>query len=165
MLTNRLIGFKLQTLWHPFVILNLNLCCDDPSLILLHEFQSNMQNYSNFIYDKPFDDISIFSDINADAFKGRFFNNFEHQMFAHSLSFCGVMQWPASAPTYQSQNCSATTSWLDHIVYSNPQLVSQIRILYDDTLHDHIPIYYEMTIPRNNLETILQDQNYEKLLQ
>ena len=78
------------------------------------------------------DDILIIGDFNADPFKGRFFNIFESQMVDHSLSFCDVIQLPASSFTYISQNSSATTSWLDHIARSNPQLVSQIKILYGD---------------------------------
>ena len=82
-------------------------------------------------------------------------------MVDHLLSFCDVIQLSASYFTYISQNSSATTSWLDLIACSNPQLISQIKILYGERLHDHIPIYCKVTITCINSETNLQDQNSE----
>ena len=76
MFTNRVMGLKVQALSHSFVVLNLYLCCDDSSLISLHEFQSNLQVISNFINDEPFDDILIIGEFNADPFKGNFFQYF-----------------------------------------------------------------------------------------
>ena len=81
---------------HSFVLLNVYLCCDDASLISLHEFQSNLKDISNFNNDEPLDDIYIIGDFNADSFKGRFFKNFESQRLEHSLSFCDVFQLPTS---------------------------------------------------------------------
>ena len=78
------------------------------------------------------------------------------------MSFWDIIQLLASFFTYISQSSSATTSWLDHIACSNPQLVSQIKILYGDALEDHIPIYCEVAIPCINSETNLQDQHSEK---
>ena len=84
-------------------------------------------------------------------------------MVDHSLSSFDVIQLPASSFTYISQNSSATTSWLDHIACSHPQLlVSQIKILFGDALHDHNPVYCEAAIPCYNSETNLQDQHSEK---
>ena len=85
-------------------------------------------------------------------------------MLCHSQSFCDVIRLPASSFTYISQNSSATSIWLDHNVCSKPQLVSQIRILYGDTSHDHILTYCEISIPCINPETNLQDQQPEMYL-
>ena len=52
--------------------------------------------------------------------------------------------------------------WFDHIACPNPQFVSQIKILYGDALHDHIPIYCEVAVPCINSEANLHDQHYEK---
>ena len=87
----RVMGLSVQTLSHSFVLLNVYLRCDDASLNSLHEFQSNLQDISNFIKEKPFDDILVVGDFNADPLKGRFFNIFEGQMVDHSLSFCDVI--------------------------------------------------------------------------
>ena len=120
-----------------------------------------MQDISNFINAEHFDDIFIIVDFNDDTFKGRFFNIFEIQMLDHSLSFCDVIHLNASSFTYINQNSSAAANWLDHIVCSNSELVSQLKILYDDSLNDHMPIYCEIAIPCNNSETNLQDQHSE----
>ena len=64
--------------------------------------------------------------------------------------------------TCKNQNSSATKSRLDHIVCSNPHLVSQIKILHGDAVYDHIPIYCEVDFPCINWETNLQDQHSEK---
>ena len=55
-----------------------------------------------------------------------------------------------------------TTSYFDHIACTNPQLVSQMKILYGDALHDHIPIYCEVAIPCINSVANLQEQHSEK---
>ena len=73
--------------------------------------------------------------------------------------FCN---FSAFAFTYVSQNSSETTRWLGHFVCLNPQIFSQIGILYADTLHDHIPINCENPIPCIKSETIMQDQHPEK---
>ena len=57
MFTNRVMGLKVQTLSHFFVLFDVYLCCDDKFLDSLHEFQSNLQDISNFINGEPFDDI------------------------------------------------------------------------------------------------------------
>ena len=80
-------------------------------------------------------------------------------MLDYSLSFCGVIHLPASSFTYISQNSSPAISWLDHNLCSNPQIVSQMKILYGDAPHDHIPIYSENAIPCINSEYNLQDQH------
>ena len=89
--TSRVVGLKVQTLSHSFALLNVYLCCDDASLISLNEFQSNLQDISNFINDEPFDDVLRIGDFYADPFRGRFFNIFESEMVDHSLSFCDVI--------------------------------------------------------------------------
>ena len=83
-------------------------------------------------------------------------------MIDHPLSFCDVIRRHPSFFTFISENSSATSSWLDHFLYSNPQLVSQIKILYGDTLHDHIPICCEISSPCITSETNLHDQHSEK---
>ena len=52
-----------------FLILDVCPCCDNSSLILLHWFQSNVQDISNFIHDELFDDMFIVDDLLADPFK------------------------------------------------------------------------------------------------
>ena len=49
-------------------LFNVYLCCDDASLTSFHEFQSNLQDISNFINDEPLDDILIIGDFNVDPF-------------------------------------------------------------------------------------------------
>ena len=61
---------------HSFALLNVYLCCDDSSLISLHEFQPNLQDMSNFFNDESLDEIFIIGDFIADPFKGRFLNIF-----------------------------------------------------------------------------------------
>ena len=74
MFTSRVIGLKVQTVSYSFVLFNVYLCCDDASLISLHQIQANLQDISYFINNEPFDDILIIGDFNTDPFKGRFFN-------------------------------------------------------------------------------------------
>ena len=59
MFTSRVMRLKVQTLSHSFVLINVYQCCDYASFISLHEFQSSLQDISNFINDEPFDDIII----------------------------------------------------------------------------------------------------------
>ena len=69
MFTKRVMGLRVQTLSHSFVLLNVYLSFDDESLISIHEFQSNLQDISNFINQEHFDDIFIFGVFIAGPFK------------------------------------------------------------------------------------------------
>ena len=53
MFTDRVMGLKVQTLSHYFVLLNVHLCCDDTSLDSLHEFQSNLQTFRTQLMMSP----------------------------------------------------------------------------------------------------------------
>ena len=138
-------ALKVHIMSHSFVLLNVYLCCNDASHVSLHEIQSNLLDISNFINDELLDDIFISGDFNADPFKGWFFNIFESQMLDYSRSFCDVIQFPASFFTFMTRNSSALTSWLDHIVCSNPRVFSQIIKTYMVT-HNMITSLYTVSL-------------------
>ena len=54
---------------------------------------------------------------------------------------------PANSYTYISLNASAATSWLDHILSSNPSLVYNISFLYGHSAFDHIPLCCVLELP------------------
>ena len=54
---------------------------------------------------------------------------------------------PADSYSYISNNESAGTSWLDHILCSSPSIINNCAILYGYTFEDHIPINCEIRSP------------------
>ena len=72
------------------------------------------------------------------------------------LSICLLLLSRISAKTVLQQQ--AVRSY----VFSNPQLVSQIKIFYGEELYDHIPIDCEVAIPFIKSEINYQDQHSEK---
>ena len=115
--------------------------------ILNLNYQSSLNDLTNYISDCCFHEIIIMGDCNCDPNKGRFFWELQSMANSHSLLCCDVHTPPASTFKYISLNQSATCIWLDPILTSKKELVCQVKILYRETLYDHIPIYCELVIP------------------
>ena len=54
MFTSRVMGLKVQALSHSFVLLNVCLCCDDASLILLFGFHQICRIFQTLLTMSPF---------------------------------------------------------------------------------------------------------------
>ena len=48
---------------------------------------------------------------------------------------------------YISPTATCATSWLDHVITSRADLTSNHKILYGLTFYDHVPIFFNLTVP------------------
>ena len=62
---------------------------------------------------------------------------------------CDILELSCESFTYISSNISCSTSWLDHILSSNGNLIQNIDILYGTTFYDHVPMMFEIVVPDN----------------
>ena len=109
--------------------------------------------------DANYSEIIISGDFNCDPTKGRFFNELSDLSSNHGISIYDVVKLPANSFTYISRNNTCSTSWLDHLLTSNDELISNFPIGYDITFVDHLPILFELATPR----TQIFDENLDDL--
>ena len=85
----------------------------------------------------------IAGDLNADPSKGRFYR--ELLAFANDshLFISDQIVLPHDSYSYISRNESCGTSWLDHFIVNDMNLVQNIEILYGFKCDDHISDSYD----------------------
>ena len=54
---------------------------------------------------------------------------------------------PSNSYTYVSPNCTASTSWLDHMIAFWDNLISEISIIFGHTIHDHVSLFCKLSLP------------------
>ena len=114
-----------------------------------------------------FSDIFIVGDFNCDPRRGRFFEEFKNLSITYSLEMSDILELSCESFTYISSNISCSTSWLDHILSSNGNLIQNIDILYGTTFYDHVPMIFEIVVPDNLIHepsTCLGDVFDEEML-
>ena len=144
--SDRIMGIYLENDNERLLLLNVYLPCDYRNQESLIEFRSVMTKLSAIVESEKqssTDSVIIAGDFNGDPFKGRFYK--EVKLFANEYSFfmSDVELLPDSSHTYVSCNSSCSTSWIDHFLSSNNQIVSSCEILYGVTFNDHIPILFD----------------------
>ena len=145
--SNRIMGLRLSIGEVNYLILNVYLTCDYGTVDSLVEYKSTISQLSNIMTMENFSDIFIVGDFNCDPRRGRFFEEFKNLSITHSLEMCDILELSCESFTYISSNLSCSTSWLDHILSSNGNLIQNIDILYGTTFYDHVPMIFEIIIP------------------
>ena len=130
------------------LILNVYLICDYGNIDSLLEYKSTLADLGNILEFENFQEVIITGDFNADPNKGRFFNFLEKFSIENSLFISDTAELSDNNYTYISSNSACSTSWLDHILCSSQELISNIQILYGTTFYDHIPLLFDLTIPQ-----------------
>ena len=144
--SNQFIGIIINNGTQEFFIINAYLPCDTRSLDVLTEFQSALADLSCLINRENINNIIITGDLNADPFKGRFYNYLKQFVDDHNFTVADLIL-PINSYTYISTH--DTTSWIDHVITSRSNLVNNINIKYGVTISDHIPLAF--TIEFNTL--------------
>ena len=89
--------------------------------------------------------IILAGDLNFKPFSGRFYDEIVSFVTQHNLSICDVEQLPIDTFTFHSA-AHDTVSWLDHVITSNRDLVSDFKVLYGETLVDHMIVEFQINI-------------------
>ena len=145
--SNRIMGIELLFNEKQTLLLNAYFPCDYRDLNSLVAFRETLIEVSNTIDFHKFDSFILAGDINCDPLKGRFYSELTDFITAYHLTIADVELLPNDSFSYiSSGNCTAT-SWLDHVITSDPSIVTNIKILYGLSFSDHIPISFSLILP------------------
>ena len=122
------------------LILNLYLPCDYRNEESYLSYKNCLSNLNNISVMRDFDNLIMCGDLNADPHKGRFYRELVNHVNMLDLHIADVSYLPMDSYTFLSSQDCCSTSWLDHVIVSDSSLVSNFKIYYGTTLHDHIPI-------------------------
>ena len=129
------------------LLLNVYLICDYEDVDSFIEYKSTLATIDNILENESYSNVCIMGDWNADPTKGRFFNLFRFFCEEKSLIAEDIANLPPDSFTYISSNSNCSTSWLDHVVCSDPGTTTDHKILYGTTVSDHIPLLFYLNIP------------------
>ena len=101
-------------------------------------YRSRVHFLSSIIETEEFTDIVIAGDLNADPNRGGNWNSIVDLIDDHNL-FSGHASLPADTFTFFSAPHN-NTSWLDHVLVSNSQLLGEIEVRHDLSISDHFPL-------------------------
>ena len=143
------------------LIVNVYMPCDNRDLNSLLKYRHVCAQLSAFIETEnelsPINKVIICGDINADPNKGRFWHEFCNFAKNENLYIVDVDMLQYDSFTYVSHFNS--TSWLDHIVTSDTNIIKNIKIHYGTTCYDHVPISFSLAVPDEYLQIINYNSN------
>ena len=140
-------GLKLCHNGVNYLIINIYLIYDNGSVEHMLEYISNLSELNNILAEETFDHVLIGGDFNCDPYKGRFFEEANKFANNNALQFVDILNLPNDTYTYISENSSCSTSWIDHFMISDPDIIDNIEVLYGSTFADHIPIKCDLHFP------------------
>ena len=152
--TSRIMGITINVSNNVILLLNVYFPCDyrtDDSLVA---YLDTLSELGNIYKSSVAENIIMAGDFNCDPNKGRFFKEFSKFVNDFSLNAADIRSLPEDTHTYVSRNNNCSTSWLDHLVVTNTNLVSSISVMYGDTFEDHIPLQFALSL------SIESSQNY-----
>ena len=133
------------------LLLNVYAICDYRNDEALTSYLSTLSEISYIRNNETFTDIVIAGDFNCDPSRGRFFDYFSDTLDSLHLHAVDILRLPSDSHTYVSRNEACSTSWLDHVVTSNSDVVDDIDILYGVSFEDHIPVKFSLRLPIEDL--------------
>ena len=126
------------------IVCNVYMPYDDKSIDQLIRYQEILASLSHEIECNPGCKINIVGDFNADPSRLRLWKEVIEFCNDFGLSVADL-SLPSNSFTYLHP-AHDTTSWLDHVLSSTPENVSNILILHYLTLYDHFPISFELVV-------------------
>ena len=153
--SEEIMGIKLIVHGVSYLILNIYMPCDDKKADSLIKFRRMCAQLSEIKENENVDNLILAGDFNSDPHKGRFWQELISFIDEENLSIADS-KFPYDSFTYFSP-AHSSTSWLDHIISNNLNLINNVFIMYGATIFDHIPIKFNLSIP-NNL-----DQSYNSV--
>ena len=155
-LTEQFLGIIIKNESFEYFIINAYLPCDTKSADALADYQNALAELHFIINRENINKVIIAGDLNADPFKGRFYSHLRQLVEDLNFSIADLIL-PINSYSYISTH--DTTSWIDHVITSQADIVNNISIKYGVTISDHIPIAFnlEFNLNRGNVKTIGSD--------
>ena len=145
-----IIGIIITNNMSRILLLNVYFPCDLQTFEAIDNYRLMLAKVKAVILENNFSDIILMGDFNADPRKGRFWKELCVLINYFSLKVLDE-QLPQDSFTYL---CPAknTTSWLDHILYSEglTECIFDVQIDYEVALYDHFPIYFNLIVDFNS---------------
>ena len=164
-ISNRLMGIKINDGVIEYLLINVYFNCDYGNMDSLIEYKSTIADLSNITCSESYDELVIVGDFNCDPHKGRFYKELKNFCSNFNIHICDVDRLPANSFTYISQNESCNTSWIDHILTSNSNIVENIDINYGTSFSDHIPLSFELKLSSSPIiSATIYESNMHDLL-
>ena len=139
---NNMMGVKVLQSSESLLLLNVYFPFENHSVESLNLYNDMLASVASVVLGSDSDKVIICGDFNADPYKGRFWNLLK--AFAADFSFKIADQiLPIDTFTYLSPFHN-TTSWLDHVLVSHENLISDIHVMYDLSIEDHFPLVFEI---------------------
>lgn len=150
-------GLKINFDNEVILLLNVYMPCDDRTASSLLEYKHISAQLHVIVENETIDKVLIAGDFNADPYKGRFWE--ELLSFKDDLNLTIADQLlPIESYTYLSP-AHGSTSWLDHLLVSDMDYVDNIKIMYGETIFDHIPFKFNIKCNSFNSYTIENDDS------
>lgn len=141
---NNIIGVKIISGNKEWLILNVYFPCENYSREALCLYREQLAELHNILTDEVPVNVVIAGDFNADPSKGRFWS--ELKSFTDSLLFdVADLSLPIDTFTYLSP-AHSSTSWLDHVVTSDRESITNIVVGYDRCIYDHFPLTFDVDV-------------------
>ena len=78
------------------------------------------------------------------------FQDFSAYASDHSFAAVDINSLPPDSYTYISSNAADSTPWLDHILASHDDSVSEVSVRYGHSTYDHLPVCCELKLLGNS---------------
>ena len=157
-------GFTLELIESNNDIMILRLIIDNIQIILINiyirsdlgnpdtlaAYLESLNNVESMLEDIDYDSVYLIGDFNADPMRGRAWSNLGNFSNRNDFTIFDVLDLPSNSFTYIS-NGFGHCKWLDHVIgRSNTNIVSlsNMKILYDKIGSDHLPIMFNINIPK-----------------
>ncbi len=140
-------GLNIKISNNSFSLINVYLPCDNRKLDSLIEYKNICAQLQVIIEEQNINKLIIAGDYNADPFKGRFWSELTEFKENTNLIIADQLL-PIESYTYLSP-AHGSTSWLDHVLVSSFDLVENVRIMYGESISDHIPLSFNIVVPEN----------------
>ena len=147
-----IMGLKIIVNDHILLILNIYLPYERNDSDSREHYSERISCIASILDTENFDDVIILGDYNADRQRGGNWNLLS-PLFNDFNLIQADLHLPAESFTFIS-SCHYTTSWLDHILTNNTDLVSNVEISNEVITFDHLLMSYIINATISGVEAM-----------
>ena len=125
-----------------YSLFNVYFPCDNRSIDSLVVFRETLANLSTTLDDFNISKVIIIGDMNTHPNRGQYWAELSDFTNDYNFKFADITNLPIDSFTFYS-SANDVVSWIDHILVSDLDIVSNIQIRKDLTISDHFPISCE----------------------
>ena len=157
------LGIKIKCNLSDHLLINSYLPYDDHSTQQLAKYREILASLSDDLEYHQGCIMNIMGDLNADPKPTRFWREIVEFCELSEMTVADLTLPSDSLFTYLSPSHDST-SWLDHVIASRPELISNITILHYLCIFDHFPLSFDIRMEINITETLSPGINPTKFV-